>query len=280
MNMSKENQEIQFIKSPKSYANKVITWLNETKTLNQNIKIIAKNDFVYIPFLFLPSNWNTLSLQYNLENIGSKTKNNLEWQQLIAQIEIRQKKIKKTLKEFIEPFIPHELAENIPRSFDIIGDIAIIELNRPEQQELKAYIPLIGQKLLEIHPHLRCVYQKGGDIEGIYRTRKLELIAGNDSTITQYRENNCEFQLDVEKVFFSPRLSFERNRVANFSSLYSIKGIIWDMFCGVGPFFIQMAKKNPEARFLATDANPTAIEYAKLNISKNKIGRASCRERV
>ena len=56
---------------------------------------------------------------------------------------------------------------------------------------------------------------RSSDVEGDFRTRNLEILAGEDNTETEYKEFGCKFTVDVENAFFSPRLSTERERIAN-----------------------------------------------------------------
>ena len=51
-----------------------------------------------------------------------------------------------------------------------------------------------------------------------FRTRDLEILAGDDKTETEYKESGCRFIVDVRKAFFSPRLSSERTRIAELVS--------------------------------------------------------------
>ena len=76
-----------------------------------------------------------------------------------------------------------------------------------------------------------------------------------------------EIKLDVKKVYFSPRLATERKRLAK-----QVKDgeIILDMFAGIGPFPILIAKEH-EVDIYATDINKEAIKYMENNIEINKL---------
>ncbi|MFH1470254.1 MAG: class I SAM-dependent methyltransferase family protein, partial [Candidatus Micrarchaeota archaeon] len=87
-------------------------------------------------------------------------------------------------------------------------------------------------------------------------------------TETSYRESGCSFLLDPAKVYFSPRLSFERERIA---SLVQSSERVLVMFAGVGPFPIVIAKKKPGAVVAAIELNPAAFEYMVRNIKSNKL---------
>ena len=105
--------------------------------------------------------------------------------------------------------------------------------------ELEEYKKVIGEEILMIHKRVRTVLVKSGPVTGLYRTRGFEVIAGLKKTDTKYKEHGCVYYLDLAKVYFSPRLSHEHNRVA--SQVKEDETII-DMFAGVGPFSILIAK--------------------------------------
>ena len=84
------------------------------------------------------------------------------------------------------------------------------------------------------------VFHQSSPVEGDFRTRNLELIEGDEKTETEYRENGCRFIVDVEKAFFSPRLSTERERISN---LVNDHDVIINMFGGVGMFHYLLPRK-------------------------------------
>ena len=70
-----------------------------------------------------------------------------------------------------------------------------------------------------------------------------------------------------EKVFFSPRLSTERNRI---SDLVKDGEIVINMFGGIGMFSIMAAKKK-KCTVYNIDINPDAARLCEKNISLNKL---------
>jgi len=170
-------------------------------------------------------------------------------------------KRKSSLREILSEKIPSSLLLKL-RAFDAIGNIALIQLS----DELIPYSKIIGEALLQLNPFIKAVFRKDS-IEGEYRVPKLELIAGEHITETVYREFGVRILLDVSKVYFSPRLSEERKRIA---SLVRKDDIILDMFCGVGPFSLMISKKSDPKKIYAIDINETAIYYLKKNIALNK----------
>ena len=149
------------------------------------------------------------------------------------------------------------------RAFDVIGDIAILEL--PEIGEEKE--KLIAEELLKSHKNIRAVFKKASRVEGEERVRKLKHLAGEKRTLTLHKEHGCIFRLDIAKVYFSPRLSFERKRVA---SNIKESDVVVDLFAGIGSFSIIIAK-HAKARVYAIDINEHAYNFLRENIKLNKV---------
>ena len=256
--------EIWILQIDRTNGDAIIKKLQAANAIDPNFKIHSISDSIFIPLKHEMENLPDLLSGYEFK-IFEANKND---EKLKDRKSIRNKSLKESLKKII-PFEYHNL---LPRAFDIIGNIAIIELNRDEQKPLRPYINKIGQILLENHPNIKSVYEKASDIEGVYRTRKFDLIAGINNTKTIHKENLGRFHVDIEQTFFSPRLAYERQRLANLETKFNSNGIIWDVFCGVGPFVIQISKQYPKSQSIGTDINCRAIELAKKNIELNKIG--------
>lgn len=166
------------------------------------------------------------------------------------------------LKKALEGVLTEQEASDLYSAFDQIGDIIIIRI----PDSLLSKKKLIGQTLLEnVHP-AKSVFYQSSDVEGDFRTRNLEIIAGEDNTETEYREFGCRFKVDVEKAFFSPRLSTERNRIAE---LVQDGETVINMFGGVGMFSI-VAAKNKKCTIYNIDLNPYAAKLCEENIKLNK----------
>ncbi|NJE55538.1 class I SAM-dependent methyltransferase family protein [Thermococcus sp. 21S9] len=157
--------------------------------------------------------------------------------------------------------VPDSVKPLLPSSFDIIGDIAIIEL----PDELIPYGRAIGEAILRVHRHIKAVFAKGSKVEGEYRVRELIHLAGENRTETLHRENGIRLKLDVAKVYFSPRLATERMRIFRKTKPGEV---VFDMFAGVGPYSILLARK--AGLVFACDLNPWAIRYLEENIRLNK----------
>ncbi|MBI5225062.1 class I SAM-dependent methyltransferase family protein [Candidatus Micrarchaeota archaeon] len=155
-------------------------------------------------------------------------------------------------------------AELMVKSFDVMGDIAIIEI--PE--ELEKAKKRIADALLKMHSNLKVVAKKGSEVSGKFRVRKLEVLAGENRTETVYRESGCAFEIDLAKVYYSPRLSFERERIAKKVK----KGeTVLALFAGAGFFPIVICKYQPKCKIVAVELNPVAVKYMEKNIARNKM---------
>jgi tRNA (guanine37-N1)-methyltransferase len=170
----------------------------------------------------------------------------------------------KNLQEAVADRVPSHLVSILPRSFDVIGDIAAIDL-RPD---LEPYATEIGRGILQLNPNVRLVVRKFGEVTGKFRTRDLQVLVGSGSMETIHREFSCSYHLDVSSVYFNPRLSHERLRVAG---QVKENEVVVDMFAGVGPYSVLIAKLQPSSRVHSIDINPSAVEYLKENILANGV---------
>jgi len=159
--------------------------------------------------------------------------------------------------------LPKNLKKYLPSSYDVIGHVALIKL--PE--ELLNYKNCIAEAFLKSYKHIKtaCLVKP---VSGELRTRDIEIIGGENSLVTLHKEYGAIFELDVSKVYFSPRLANERKRIAD-----SVKKneVVVDMFTGVAPFPIIISKYSEPKIVYAIDKNKDAIEFAKHNITKNRV---------
>ncbi|MGC8533113.1 MAG: class I SAM-dependent methyltransferase [Candidatus Parvarchaeum sp.] len=151
---------------------------------------------------------------------------------------------------------------SLNKGFDIIGNIAIVKFDgKPTKNEKLLAI----NEILKRNKNIDTIFEKIGMTHGEERIPKLRKLIG-DKSLAIYKENGCSFYVDVKKVYFSPRMGSERLRI--------IKKVkegekVLDMFCGVGPFAIPIAKK--ANKVTAIDINKNAINLLKKNIKLNKV---------
>jgi len=167
------------------------------------------------------------------------------------------------LKKALENILSDEDIRQLVSAFDQIGDIIIVRI----PDSLLSKKKIIGKTLLEQVKTAKTIFHQSSPVEGDFRIRNLELIDGDKKTETEYRENGCRFIVDVEKAFFSPRLSTERERISN---LVNNDDIIINMFGGVGMFSLLAAKKK-SCTVYNIDINPVASKLCEQNIKLNKL---------
>ena len=152
----------------------------------------------------------------------------------------------------------------IYNSFDVVGDIAVIKM--PSVNVVNA--EKVSNQIMSLHKGVKTVLLQTGPILGDFRVRKLLLVAGENRTITKYKESGCVFAVDVEKCYFSPRLLHERARIA---SLVNCGETVVNMFAGVGCFSIIIAKTVGETKVFSIDVNPAAVRYMEENVRINRV---------
>jgi tRNA (guanine37-N1)-methyltransferase len=119
-----------------------------------------------------------------------------------------------------------------------------------------------------IHKEVKSVWQQVSSVSGNYRLRNLRFILGKKTTETIYKEHGCVYKTDLRKTYFSPRLSFERIRIAR---MIQPRETVLNMFSGVGCFSIASAKHSELLKVYSVDINPFAFQYLKENIRLNRV---------
>lgn len=154
--------------------------------------------------------------------------------------------------------------ESVYKSYDIIGDIAIIRL--PESS--KHLSKIVAEAIMRAHKRVKTVLRQDGPVLGDFRTRKLGWVVGETKTETVHKEHGCLLKVDLEKCYFSPRLSYERNRIAQ---RVQPGEVVVNMFAGVGSYSIVIARHCETEKIFSIDINPTAVRYMQENIELNKV---------
>lgn len=227
------------VKVPLRQLNDTRIKLMENDLMNMEYKIKADTEFGYIPI--------------------NEDVNDYE----IVDMELEpMKKVPHNFAELLEEELTPDEIENLRTSFDTIGDVVILEI--PENLQDKKQI--IGDAALKFTKR-RSIYMKKSAVKGTTRVRDLEFLSGVDDSVTIHKEHSARLKLDVREVYFSPRLATERKRVMQ--SVENGEKIL-DMFCGIGPFPIVIAR-NKNVDITAVDINESAIKYLDENIKLNKL---------
>jgi len=237
----------------KAYGEKAIIVAKRTGLLNRDLRIQREQDYLCIPLIRKPQKTDLNELKTNLPPFE------ILQHEFLENVERPRK-----LVDLLSNRLPSSILSSLPHSIDHVGDIAVIEV----PPELENYKTIIGQTILVSNKRVSTVLAKTGAVSGEYRIREFEPIAGVDKTATVHREYGCIFHVDLAKAYFSPRLSYEHNRVA---SLVEEGEIVLDMFAGVGPFSILIAKKQKNVHVYATELNPEAFKLLRKNILANRV---------
>lgn len=166
--------------------------------------------------------------------------------------------------------IPDENRDPVACRFTLVGDVAVISIPPDLESQKKE----IGEAIISEHKNVKTVLNKISKLEGERRVASFEMLAGC-GTVTRHREFGFAYKLDVARVFFNPRLAYERMRVAS-KTRDGERTIV--PFAGVGPFAIPAAFSG--AQVLALEISPEACrwlaENARLNGVEEKIDIVNC----
>lgn len=228
------------LKVPKGKGEQVRKKLLERDLLDISLKVRREEDLVLLP-------------------VSSEAAGDLGFD--LAEEEFEERELAETdYKALVD--VPDGLKAMLPTSFDVVGSVAIIKL--PE--ELLPHAKQVGLALRRAIPRLATVALDKG-VKGEMRVRDLEVIVGGPGTETLHTEFGIQLLVDPAKTYFNPRLSNERFRIAK---LVREGEKVIDMFAGVGPFSIMIARHASPAVVFAVDLNPDAIEFMRRNIELNR----------
>ncbi|WNY23756.1 hypothetical protein MmiHf6_10710 [Methanimicrococcus hongohii] len=263
----------------KEYGEPVRRILDEAEFLDHSCKPFADDLYLYLPLLCYPEKEERLAIRDNLEPLLKelpRPKGKVEflsWYVKDISFDIQKKAL--TVSDILG-FSP---------AYEIIGDIAVLDdkiddnvndntdeitdnNDDSNSEKSAADISEIAGAILTAHPSVKTVLLSLGPISGEFRTRDLKFIAGIDKTETVHKEYGCKYKVDLGRAYFTPRLSTERRRIAD--QIKSEDTVI-DMFAGVGPYSILIAKQSKPAQIIANDKNDAAVELLKENIALNKV---------
>lgn len=237
------------IKVKQSHAEKVRLYLKKRGLLDVTHSVIRKNYFIYFPIV--------------ADADGKQAVRELSGQGAPCTVATgRFKPIgnKANYRELLRSKLGTEY-ETVTKGFDLLGNIAVIDCEPSIAKKVAAAV-------MASNKSVSTVLRKGGAVTGRYRTRQHIYVAGKKNYVATYRENGAVFCFDVRKSFFSNRLSFERGRLAGLSRG---RENVMVMFAGVGPFAIELAKKNPRAKVVAIELNRKAFREMVNNIELNRV---------
>jgi tRNA (guanine37-N1)-methyltransferase len=228
------------VKVPKGEGESTRKKLLDAGVLDLGLRVSREEGFVLLPVTSVPEEYSAHASEGDFE------------ERRLGETDYK-KKVK----------LPQELKDQLPTSFDIIGDVGIIRLS----DELLPHAREVGRALRGVFPRLRTVALDSG-VKGEYRVRELEVIAGDENLETIHQEYGLRLSIDPSKAYFNPRLANERHRIAG---LVRPGEFVVDMFAGVGPFALMISKYSQANSIVAIDINHDAVEFLKRNIAINHV---------
>jgi tRNA (guanine37-N1)-methyltransferase len=151
------------------------------------------------------------------------------------------------------------------RSFNILGNVAVVNFSDGTKSSDKKKF---AAEILEKNKFIRTVLEKSGRFSGRLRKMQTKHLAGEENKEVLYRENGCFFRFNIDRTYFSPRLSNERKEIASFIKKGSE---VLVMFAGVAPFSIVIAKNSKPKEIYSNEINKEANKYADLNAEINGV---------
>lgn len=181
----------------------------------------------------------------------------------IVEKEMQRKQKKVTVDDRLRKVLSEPEMQLVPRSQEMIGDILILEI--PEQ--LRAKEQEIAHAYLASSHTAKVVVKKTAIHSGQFRTRGVEVLAGEDRKETTHLESGVRLFMNIEETYFSARLGHERLRIAQ---LVTAGEEILVMFSGSAPYPLVLARHTDAARIVGVELNPHAHGFAVMNRDLNK----------
>ena len=171
------------------------------------------------------------------------------------------------LKRLIAEVYGPNAAGEFWKRLDVVGDIALIRV--PFGRSVDELRPLAERIVAEV-PYVRSVWAIVSPVEGEYRLRgRLVHLAGEERTETEYREHGCRFRVDLARVYISPRLNYEHERVAR---RVADGETVLNRYAGAGLFSVIIACfHRGRVRVYSVDINPYAYAYMVENVRLNRV---------
>ena len=156
------------------------------------------------------------------------------------------------------PTLPEDLLDERP-SYERIGDLVALHEDDPGRARE------VAEAIVASDLPVETVVNRASEVKGTERVREWDVLVG-EGTETVHTEYGTEFAVDVARVYFTPRLATERQRVVE--QVRPGERAV-DMFAGAGPFAVRLADAGAEV--VAVDVNPDAVAYLRENVERNGV---------
>lgn len=167
------------------------------------------------------------------------------------------------LKKYLQDTLPPEELDLLVRSYDVIGDIAVIII----APELEHREQLIGEAILANNKNINVVMKRDGVYSGEFRTIPLKVIGGETRTETVHKEYGVLLVVNPGITYFSVRSGAERKRIAD---LVAPGENVLVLFSGIGPYPLVISANSAASEIVGIEKNEQAHRYGLENIIRNK----------
>ncbi len=157
----------------------------------------------------------------------------------------------------------------LPKRWKRIGHVLILDLKRRLVDKRFE----IGAIYLKYIPRIRTVLWRKAPTDLTIRTPHYEIIAGEDNTVTIFREHGVRYILDVARLTFSAGNHHERLRLVGLVRGSSRNERILDMFACIGNLSMPLAVHVPTVKVVGVEVNPLAYMYLRKTIGLNDVWR-------
>ena len=156
-----------------------------------------------------------------------------------------------------------------PSAYELQGDVLMVKV----EVEIQPHETAMANAMLAHLPNVRLVCADDG-VEGEFRVRQLRLLASRDGstdTRTRIREHGTLIWVDPSEVYFSSRLSTQRQQTLEALSVFcqdlGRPLVVADPYAGVGPALpLLLNAPGLLSGFLAGDLNPRAVDLLEENL--------------
>jgi tRNA(Phe) wybutosine-synthesizing methylase Tyw3 len=158
----------------------------------------------------------------------------------------------------------HHHETKAPRSYDVIGDVALFHTTEDSVGTDQA------ESILRQNRAIKVVAVRDTNLQGSERAPgTLRIVAGTDRRplITTHKEYGIQCIVDLEQTFFSVRMNRERRRICH--SIQAGESVLV-LFTGVGMDALQIAGNTMAWKVTAIESNAVAVNCARRSILRNK----------
>jgi len=150
-------------------------------------------------------------------------------------------------------------------AYDLIGNkdraVALIGVNAKNPKKA-------AKEIMKRNKNVKSVLQKLSERKDTFRLYPCKLLLGDKNTEVIHKEHGYLLKIDPQKVYFSPRESTERQRIAD---MVKHGENVLVMFSGAAPYALAIGKKHPDCNITCIEINLKGVEYAEKNVRLNNL---------